>query len=457
MLNSCEKLRDDANHHHPDVCLPQALQAVRGDLKLQFGRSPAVESLGDILEIQTTSSDDSSSSSSQEFNMTMATKMSDVMTSTMLDGRKKQKLNLDDISVIKTRESLDPRRSGQPMKKEEETLPDIKRQNRNLGAAESLGVSGAPNLSISPLSSTPARSSQKKTQSCHSLELTSLHSSETGESMLVPREMVTEERLGETSPEDEKILCSPEKHTDTKQVIDDNNKIASPPLTHPMSPLITVIPDTDSETDPELPFVCQYPPPPHTGGVRITIPDYQTLNKGIYLNDNIIDFYLNYLFREKLSAQLEGKVFIFSSYFYKRLTADPVEGSMMAIMERDLKLPLAQKRHRRVLNWTKAIKLSQHELVIFPICKNSHWFLVTAVMTRDRSFLVVMDSLGGDNREVVALIKEYLIIELNMEEGNTNLEEVKKIEVVQSCLPQQDNFTDCGLYLLHYVEKMLER
>merc|ERR1719318_1914137 len=264
--------------------------------------------------------------------------------------------------------------------------------------------------------------------------------------MIVPRFMVTEEIVEETGSEDEKV-------PDTKH---GRNETASPP-THPMSPLTTVIPDTDSETDPGLPFVCQYPPPPHSGGVRITIPDYQTLNTATFLNDVIVDFYLDYLVREKMSAQLEGKVFIFSSYFFKRLTADPAEGSTMAIVERDSKLSLAQKRHRRVLNWTKSIKLSQQNLVIFPICKDSHWFLVTAVMTRDRSFLVVMDSLGGENREVVDLIKEYLVIELNMEEGNTNVEEMKQMEVVRSCLPQQDNYTDCGLYLLHYVEKMLER
>merc|ERR1719318_2160092 len=220
-------------------------------------------------------------------------------------------------------------------------------------------------------------------------------SSEDGESMIVPRFMVTEERVEETSSEDEKL-------TDTKQVMNETAetaKTASPP-THPMSPLTTVIPDTDSETDLGLPFVCQYPPPPHSGGVRITIADYQTLNTATFLNDVIIDFYLDYLVREKMSVQLEGKVFIFSSYFFKRLTADPAEGSTMAIVERDSKLSLVQKRHRRVLNWTKSIKLSEQNLVIFPICKDSHWFLVTAVMTTDRSFLVVMDSLGGENREV---------------------------------------------------------
>ena len=48
-------------------------------------------------------------------------------------------------------------------------------------------------------------------------------------------------------------------------------------------------------------------------------------------------------------------------------------------------------------------------MVIFPICKSSHWFLVTAVIGKDKIFLVVMDSLGGYNMEAVNIVKEYLI------------------------------------------------
>ena len=67
-----------------------------------------------------------------------------------------------------------------------------------------------------------------------------------------------------------------------------------------------------------------------------------------------------------------------------------------------------------------------------------------------------MDSLGGDNKEDVNLIKEYLIIELNTRRQNKNLQP-EIMTVVRPSLPQQDNFTDCGVFLMHYVEKILER
>ena len=283
--------------------------------------------------------------------------------------------------------------------------------------------------------------------------------------MLVPRvdrEMITEVRVEETESEDETwYFDSTDKDPEKKG---HTLKIAIPSLIHTQSPHTIMIPESDSEAVPDpdhpdtSPLLCQYPPPPHTGGgvVCLTITDYQTLNKGTFLNDTIIDFYLLYLFREKLTAQMKENIFFFSSYFFKRLSTEPVVGSMMAIMERESKLSLAQKRHRRVHTWTKTTKLAQQQMVIFPICKSSHWFLVTAVITSDKIFLVVMDSLGGHNMEAVNLIKEYLFIELSKDV--ISLEAVNKmVKVVHPSLPQQDNHTDCGVFLLHYVEKMLER
>ena len=172
--------------------------------------------------------------------------------------------------------------------------------------------------------------------------------------MLVPRvdrEMITEERVEETESENENwYFNSTEKQKEL------TIKTGSPSSLHTQSPHTIMIPESDSGAVPDpdhSPHLCQYPPPPHTGGVCLTTTDYQTLSKGTFLNDAIIDFYLLYLCREKLSAQMKEKIFLFTSYFFKRLSTEPEEGSMMAIVERESKLSLAQKRHRRVHTWTK--------------------------------------------------------------------------------------------------------
>ena len=381
--------------------------------------------------------------------MSLPSKMSNVMTSTMVVGSKEEnkKMDLEDVSAIKTRECLDPSQSVQPFVKEAAPCPETG------GVPRKIEDDGRGHFK--PLSSTPARSDRNRfplVQSGGSFELSSIHSSEAGGSMLVPRvdrEMITEERVEETESEDENWYF--------------NSSDKDPSLLQAQSPHTILIPDNDSEAVPDpdhhpgtTPHLCQYPPPPHTGGLCLTIPDYLTLSKGTFLNDAIIDFYLLYLFREKLSAKMKDEVFLFTSYFFKRLSTEPVVGSMMDIMERESKLTLAQKRHHRVHTWTKKTKLTHQQLVIFPICKSSHWFLVTAVITSDKIFLVVMDSLGGDNMEAVNLIKEYLFIELSKDV--ISLEAVNKmVKVVHPSLPQQDNHTDCGVFLLHYVEKMLER
>jgi len=214
--------------------------------------------------------------------------------------------------------------------------------------------------------------------------------------------------------------------------------------------------ESEVESVPSLPLICQYPPKPHAGSICVRLPDFLTLAEGTFLNDIIIDFYLSYLFGEKLNKSRRDNIHIFSSHFFKRLSVDPVEGSMMANLEKMSILSLVQIRHMRVQNWTKSTNLAEKKLVIFPICKNSHWFLVLAVLTTKKYLLVVMDSLGGDNKEDVNLIKEYLIIELNTQRQNKNLQP-ESMRVVRPSLPQQDNFTDCGVFLLHYVEKILER
>ena len=102
------------------------------------------------------------------------------------------------LSAIKTRESLDPRQSV---------------QNKVPPYLEAGGVhrkiEDNESRHFKPLSSTPARSCRSQfplVKSGGSFDLSSIHSSQAGGSMLVPRvdrEMITEERVEETESEDE--------------------------------------------------------------------------------------------------------------------------------------------------------------------------------------------------------------------------------------------------------------
>ncbi|KAG7270253.1 hypothetical protein CRUP_031955, partial [Coryphaenoides rupestris] len=98
----------------------------------------------------------------------------------------------------------------------------------------------------------------------------------------------------------------------------------------------------------------QFPPPPSKGGITVTMEDLECLDSGQYLNDVIIDFYLN-------------------SFFFKQLTRrdnaseDGTAGG-----------PLSQslRRHQRVKTWTRHVDIFQKDFLFVPVNQEAHWYLV---------------------------------------------------------------------------------
>uniref|UniRef100_A0A4Y0ANM4 ULP_PROTEASE domain-containing protein n=1 Tax=Anopheles funestus TaxID=62324 RepID=A0A4Y0ANM4_ANOFN len=288
--------------------------------------------------------------------------------------------------------------------------------------------------------------------------------------------------------------------------------------------------------------------PPGKGGISINTEDYMCLAKDQYLNDIIIDFYLNYLKLEMLEEEERQSVHIFSTFFYNRLTtlttrqrAPPGEG-------KDVKLSAAQKRHARVANWTKKDNIFEKKYIVIPINEQSHWFLaiicfpgldcpvtmsndvpapdisatvkpkpkttqrpkrnltmqignttITPVSKREmesihltdedmcerdeadgdeselasdgeesddesaddvrppikQPCILIFDSLTGASRSrVVATLRDYLTCEYRAKMPDKPPKLFNKLNMPGHCVkvPQQNNYTDCGLYLLQYVE-----
>ena len=111
-----------------------------------------------------------------------------------------------------------------------------------------------------------------------------------------------------------------------------------------------------------------YPPPPIKGGIAITNADVDCLRPGIYLNDTIIDFYLKFLYEEKLTTEQKKKTYIFNSYFYTRLIKK-------GFSEADKSLPPAERMHAQVKKWTREVDLFGKDFILIPINEHSHWFL----------------------------------------------------------------------------------
>ncbi|XP_030136938.4 sentrin-specific protease 7 isoform X6 [Taeniopygia guttata] len=254
-----------------------------------------------------------------------------------------------------------------------------------------------------------------------------------------------------------------------------------------------------------------YPPPPAKGGLGVTREDLECLEYGEFLNDVIIDFYLKYLLLEKAPKHVADRTHIFSSFFYKCLTRTEKNS------EGDAKVSAAQRRHRRVRTWTRHINIFNKDYIFVPVNEESHWYMAVicfpwleeamceerpqpgresaaaaARRPRDgeelhggneiaasasvlysaiskislsnskkqickRPCILILDSLKACSvQKTVQVLREYL--EVEWEAKRKTHREFSKSTMIDLCprVPKQDNCSDCGVYLLQYVESFIQ-
>ncbi|KAJ8931084.1 hypothetical protein NQ314_016048 [Rhamnusium bicolor] len=257
-------------------------------------------------------------------------------------------------------------------------------------------------------------------------------------------------------------------------------------------------------------------PPEGRGRISINTEDYVCLAQDQFLNDVIIDFYLKYLVENLPADQKLKVHTFSTFFYKRLTTKPIKASRKSQPSELDPTLTAAQKRHARVKTWTKNVNLFEKEFIIVPINENAHWFLaiicfpgmegtqtwdgkpytievkprkkkkvtiatigsvsVTAVKQEkvekpiicedpelsdkdeaegddSEPCILIFDSLAGASRSrVVATLRDYLTCEYKAKLGKEKIFNKDVIKGASPKVPQQNNFTDCGLYLLQYVE-----
>uniref|UniRef100_A0A8V5GNC4 Uncharacterized protein n=1 Tax=Melopsittacus undulatus TaxID=13146 RepID=A0A8V5GNC4_MELUD len=146
--------------------------------------------------------------------------------------------------------------------------------------------------------------------------------------------------------------------------------------------------------------------------LTITRKDIQTLNNLNWLNDEIINFYMNLLMERSKEKGLPA-VHAFNTFFFTKLKT---------------------AGYQAVKRWTKKVDIFSVDLLLVPIHLGVHWCL--AVVDFRKKTITYYDSMGGINTgKCGSFGNDIWICVLCLQE-----------------IPQQMNGSDCGMFACKYAD-----
>lgn len=197
------------------------------------------------------------------------------------------------------------------------------------------------------------------------------------------------------------------------------------------------------------------------------------------MNDAIVNFSLAHLF-SNIDKETQQKIHIFDTHFYDRLLSKE-----NICLESD-------ERHKNVARWTKNTDLFKKEMIIFPICRQKHWFTILVlnpgVITvkfcgesviyfhfcyllqleddceerqEKEPLVIVLDSMGGKQDQAVQDVLDYLGDEwsnssiIDRSTASFPFDKKEMTALTPKC-PKQPDCTSCGLYLIEFISQIFK-
>ncbi|KAM5181289.1 sentrin-specific protease 1 isoform 2-T2 [Mantella aurantiaca] len=166
-------------------------------------------------------------------------------------------------------------------------------------------------------------------------------------------------------------------------------------------------------------------------GFRLTITrkDIMTLHGLNWLNDEIINFYMN-LLMERSKRKCLPKVHAFNTFFFPKIKSAGFQA---------------------VKRWTKKVDVFCADILLVPVHLGVHWCL--AVVDFRKKTITYYDSMGGQNNEACKLLLQYLKLEsqdkkaISFDCNGWTLSSKRSQEI-----PQQMNGSDCGMFACKYAD-----
>ncbi|KAH0921132.1 hypothetical protein HID58_021150 [Brassica napus] len=196
--------------------------------------------------------------------------------------------------------------------------------------------------------------------------------------------------------------------------------------------------------------------------VSICKRDVELLQPETFVNDTIIDFYINYL-KNQIQAEERQRLHFFNSFFFRKLADLDKDPSSIAD---------GKAAFLRVRKWTRKVDMFGKDYIFVPVNFNLHWSLIIichpgeVANCTDLDFddstkvpcILHMDSIKGSHAGLKNLVQSYLCEEWKERHKETSDDISSRfmdLRFVSLELPQQENSYDCGLFLLHYLELFL--
>ncbi|GMT14575.1 hypothetical protein PFISCL1PPCAC_5872 [Pristionchus fissidentatus] len=195
--------------------------------------------------------------------------------------------------------------------------------------------------------------------------------------------------------------------------------------------------------------------------LSLRLSDFLCLQEGDYLNDTIIDFYLNHIVEHLLPDEPDRRVTVLPSVFWHNLSLRqsclPDDVERMTEREKD------HARFEDILEFVADFELIDVDYVVIPVNEWEHWSLIIVCHPfTAHSRIICFDSQlatdPNDLKAAAALIADFFKYAHVSRDGvsmspSSSLPLI--VPFVPSNLQQQENHYDCGLYVLEYARRFL--
>lgn len=197
--------------------------------------------------------------------------------------------------------------------------------------------------------------------------------------------------------------------------------------------LVPLTPEMENEIDDALNKIPQSEVLIEKFHIQITRRDIKTLDGLNWLNDEVINFYMNLLMERSQKNDRYPRVYAFNTFFYPKLS---------------------KSGYHSVCRWTKKVDLFSYDMLLVPIHLGMHWCM--SVVDFKTKCISYYDSMLHNNEWCLESLLEYLKAEHQDKKGSSYDTDVWKLQNKKD-IPQQMNGSDCGMFACKFADYLSRR